>query len=160
MTSSIPAKARQTPRGVFCPVVSLYTTDAQQDIDYPASYNYFSYLIRAGCHGLVLAGSTAEAVLLSSSEKQDLLRTARRAATDLGISDYPLVAGVSGQSTIESIRLAKEAADSSANFGLLLPQATGPRPCPKTSCLTFIETLPTTAPSPSSSTTSPLLPPV
>lgn len=121
MTSSIPVKARQPPRGVFCPVVSLYTTDAQQDIDYAASYKYFSYLIRAGCHGLVLAGSTAEAVLLSPSEKQELLRTARRAATDLGISDYPLVAGISGQSTIESIRLAKEAADASADFGLLLP---------------------------------------
>lgn len=86
-----------------------------------ASYNYFSYLIRAGCHGLVLAGSTAEAVLLSPSERQDLLRTARRAARDLGISGYPLVAGISGQSTVESVTLAREAADASADFGLLLP---------------------------------------
>lgn len=121
MTSSVAAKAKQPPRGVFCPVVSVYTPDSEQDIDYTASYKYFSYLIKAGCHGLVLAGSTAEAVLLSPSEKQELLRTARKAATDLGVSEYPLVAGVSGQSTIESIRLAKEAASASADFGLLLP---------------------------------------
>lgn len=121
MTSSIPAKSRQPPRGVFCPVVSLYASTSEQNIDYTASYNYFSYLIRAGCHGLVLAGSTAEAVLLAPSEKQELLRTARKAAIDIGLSQYPLVAGISGQSTVESVRLAREAAEASADYGLLLP---------------------------------------
>ncbi|GAB1217625.1 hypothetical protein ATERTT37_006864 [Aspergillus terreus] len=71
--------------------------------------------------GLVLAGTTAEAVLLSPTERQDLVRVARKAALDLGLSNYPLMAGISGQSTNESIRLAEEAQQAGADFGLLLP---------------------------------------
>lgn len=120
-SSKLTPKSKQLPRGIFCPVVSLYKPTARQEIDLDASYKYFSHLIRGGCHGLVLAGSTAEAVLLSSSERQDLLKVARKAALDLGLQNYPLVAGISGQSTNESLRLAREAADAGADFGLLLP---------------------------------------
>jgi len=70
---------------------------------------------------LVLSGSTAEAVLLSPSERQGILRAARDAAIDLGLDEYPLIAGISGQSTNESIRLAEEAKEAGADFGLLLP---------------------------------------
>ena len=121
MTSTLPPKAKQLPGGVFCPVVSLYRPTARQEIDLDASYKYFRYLIRGGCAGLVLAGSTAEAVLLSTSERQELLKVARRAANDIGAARYCLVAGISGQSTNESIHLAEEAAAAGADFGLLLP---------------------------------------
>lgn len=119
--SQIAPKPSQLPRGIFCPVVSLYKKSQRQEVDLEASYKYFVHLIRGGCHGLVLAGSTAEAVLLSPSEKQDLLKVARKAALSLGAQNYPLVAGISGQSTNESIRLANEAAEAGADFGLLLP---------------------------------------
>lgn len=121
MTSKIAAKQRQLPSGVYCPVVSLYKPTPRQEIDLDASYNYFSFLIRGGVHALVLAGSTAEAALLSHGERQQLLRVARKAAFDLGLPDYTLVAGISGQSTNESITLAQEAKDAGADFGLLLP---------------------------------------
>lgn len=121
MTSKIANKATPLPPGVYCPVLSIYTNTPSQDIDLESSYKYFSYLIRGGVNGLVLAGTTAEAVLLSPSEKQQLTRTARQAALDLGFPSYPLVAGVSGHSTRESIQLAKEAAEAGADFGLLLP---------------------------------------
>ncbi|KAH8682895.1 hypothetical protein BGZ60DRAFT_443488 [Tricladium varicosporioides] len=121
MTSTIPSKTSPLPRGIYCPVLSLYEKTPTQDIDLEASYAYFSYLIRGGVTGLVLAGTTAEAVLLSPSEKQDLTRVARRAARDLGFPSYPLVAGISGQSTRESIRLAKEAHEAGADFALLMP---------------------------------------
>ena len=121
MTSTIANKSRPLPPGVYCPVLSIYDTTPVQDIDLDGSYKYFSFLIRGGVQGLVLAGTTAEAVLLSPSEKQDLVRVARKAALDLGFPAYPLVAGVSGHSTRESIQLAKEAASAGADFGLLLP---------------------------------------
>lgn len=121
MTSTIAAKAKSPPRGVFCPVISLYAPTSTQEINLNASYKYFLHLIRAGCHGLVLAGSTAEAVLLSPMERKELLKVARQAANDLGLPNYPIIAGISGQSTTESIRLAQEASDAGADFGLLLP---------------------------------------
>ncbi|KAB8254310.1 hypothetical protein BDV32DRAFT_157090 [Aspergillus pseudonomiae] len=121
MTSSVAAKSRPLPPGIFCPVISLYKATSRQEIDYEASYKYFSYLIRGGVDGLVLGGTTAEAVLLSSTERQELIKIARRAAVDLGFDNFPLVAGISGQSTNESIRLAEEARQAGADFGLLLP---------------------------------------
>ncbi|KNG86760.1 putative dihydrodipicolinate synthase [Aspergillus nomiae NRRL 13137] len=121
MTSSVAAKSRPLPPGIFCPVISLYKATPRQEIDYEASYKYFSYLIRGGVDGLVLGGTTAEAVLLSPTERQELIKIARRAALDLGFDNFPLVAGISGQSTNESIRLAEEARQAGADFGLLLP---------------------------------------
>lgn len=71
--------------------------------------------------GLVLQGTNAEAVLLSHEERAELTATARKVTKDLGLHDYPIVAGISGQSTNESIRLAELSAAAGASFGLLLP---------------------------------------
>ena len=60
-------------------------------------------------------------MLLSRDEKIAVLKTARRAVTDLGLPSYPIVAGISGQSTRESIQLAQDAAAAGASFCLLLP---------------------------------------
>ncbi|KAI7429683.1 Aldo/keto reductase [Hortaea werneckii] len=109
------------PPGIWCPVISLYKNTKRQEIDLDASYRYFSHLIRGGVHGLVLQGSTAEAALLSPQERTDLIRCARRAAADLGVPRFPIAAGVSGQSTNETITLVEDAASAGADFGLLLP---------------------------------------
>lgn len=109
------------PPGVWCPVISLYKSTKRQEIDLDASYKYFTHLIRGGVHGLVLQGSTAEAALLSPQERIDLIHCARRAAADLGSASFPIAAGVSGQSTNETLRLVEDAANAGADFGLLLP---------------------------------------
>jgi 2-keto-3-deoxy-L-rhamnonate aldolase len=72
-------------------------------------------------NGLVLAGTNAEAVLLSAEERKELVKIARKAALDLGRPNFPIVAGISGQSTNETIRLAEDALSAGADFGLLLP---------------------------------------
>lgn len=121
MSSSIAAKSAPIPPGIYCPVISLYKPTPRQEVDYDASYKFFSYLIRGGVDGLVLAGTTAEAVLLSAEERKELVKVARKAAVDLGRPQFPIVAGISGQSTNESIRLAEDALTAGASFGLLLP---------------------------------------
>ena len=121
MSSSIANKAKQVPPGVFCPVISLYKATPKQEVDLEASYKHFSFLIRAGVSGLVLQGSTAEAVLLSPTERVEIIQTARKAAVDHGLPNFPLVVGISGQTTNETLRLAQDAAGAGADFGLLLP---------------------------------------
>lgn len=119
--SNIPNKRTMLPPGVYTPVITLYQPSKAQEIDLSAMYKHCQFLIRGGTHGLVYQGTNGEAVLLSRDEKKDILRMARRAVTDLGLPDYPIVAGISGQSTNESIALAHDAADAGASFGLLLP---------------------------------------
>lgn len=121
MTSQIANKSKPLPPGVYCPVISLYKTTPRQEIDLDAVYKHYKYLVVGGLTGLILQGTNAEAVLLSHDERMELTKTARKVVTDLGLPDYPIVAGVSGQSTNESIVLAEAAAAAGANFGLLLP---------------------------------------
>lgn len=121
MASSIAAKSKPIPQGIYCPVISLYRPTPRQEVDYEASYKFFSHLIRSGVDGLVLAGTTAEAVLLSAEERKELIKVARKAASDSGRPDFPILSGISGQSTVESIRLAEDALSVGADFGLLLP---------------------------------------
>lgn len=137
MSSAISPKSKPLPPGVYCPVISLFKGTPRQEIDYDASYKFFTHLIRSGIHGLVLAGTNAEAVLLSPSERQELVRTARRAAVDLGFHDFPVVAGISGQSTNESLRLAEDAREAGADFGLLLPPSYWPKAVTKDVILDF-----------------------
>jgi dihydrodipicolinate synthase/N-acetylneuraminate lyase len=125
------------PAGVWCPSVSIYKDTPRQEIDLESSYAYFSYLIRGGITGLVLQGSTAEAALLSPEEKVELTKVARKAATDLGVPDFPLAAGISGQSTAETLRLVDDAALAGATFGLLLPPSYWPKAVTNDAILDF-----------------------
>lgn len=113
--------SRSVPAGVWCPVISLYKNSSRQEIDFDATQKYFSHLLRGGVNGLVLQGSTAEAALLSREERVSTIKVARKAASDAGVPDFPLAAGISGQSTNETLQLADDAAQAGADFGLLLP---------------------------------------
>ena len=118
-TSKRPDTMHQTansavPAGVWCPVISLYRNTPRQEIDLDATHKYFVHLIRSGVTGLVLQGSTAEAALLSADERVAIIR-------DAGNARFPLIAGISGQSTNETLRLAEDAAQAGADFALLLP---------------------------------------
>lgn len=121
MTSTIAAKFKPVPPGVYVPVVSLYKPTPRQEIDYDASYKFFQHLVRGGVDGLVLAGTNAEAALLAPEERKELIKVAKKATADAGRPQVPVVAGISGQSTNESIRLAEDALNAGADFGLLLP---------------------------------------
>lgn len=115
------AKCKSVPAGVWCPVISLYKNTPRQEIDLDATQQYFSHILRGGVNGLVLQGSTAEAALLSREERISIIEVARKVALDAGVPDFPLAAGISGQSTIETLQLADDAAQAGADFGLLLP---------------------------------------
>ncbi|CAD0088488.1 unnamed protein product [Aureobasidium vineae] len=125
----MPSSTRDSavPGGVWCPVVSLYKNTPRQEVDLEASRKYFAFLIQGGVSGLVLQGSTAEAALLSPSERVDLIKTARQAAADVGKPNFPLMVGISGQSTNETLQLVDDAAKNGADFGLLLPPSYWPK---------------------------------
>ena len=80
---------------------------------YPDGNVYFKKLesnverySRTPCAGIVVLGSTGEAVLLSDQERRDVLKTARAAAAPTKV----LVAGTGMESAIETLRLTEYAA--------------------------------------------------
>lgn len=125
--STTASAAPAVPAGVWCPVVTLYKDTPRQEVDLDAMYTYFSHMISSGVNGLVLQGSTAEAALLLPEERVSLTRIARQAAVDVGKPNFPLAAGISGQSLVETLRLVDDATAAGADFGLLLPPSYWPK---------------------------------
>lgn len=121
-TSTIANKAKPLPHGVYTPVVTIYKgSDASQPVDHDAMYKQCQHLVRSGMHGLVYLGTNGELALLTSSERKAVIATGAKAVKDLNLPSYPIVAGISAQSTRETIENALDAAAAGANFALLLP---------------------------------------
>lgn len=58
------------PAGIYCPVVTFFQPTAEQEIDIPAHARHVQFLGRAGIDGVVVQGSTAEAVALTPDERK------------------------------------------------------------------------------------------
>lgn len=147
--STIQAKAKPLPKGVYTPVVTLYKADdPTQQVDHEAMHTQCQALIKAGMHGLVYLGTNGELVLLSREERKAIIKTAVQAAAAVGGPDYPIVAGISAQSTQESIRNAKDAAEAGAGFGLLLPPNYWPKALPSQALVSYFKEVAAASPIP------------
>lgn len=90
--------------GIFPPITTCFYSDGRPYWR-KLEHNVERYS-RAPVSGLVLLGSTGEAVMLSDEESREALRVAREAAA----VDKVLIAGVGRESVLETLRLAEEAA--------------------------------------------------
>jgi len=119
--------ASPPPPGVYVPVPTFFVSKKA------ASYNpvaapfdaatqaaHSVYLARAGIRGLVILGSTGEAVHLSNQERFEVLSSARQALDKEGFKDYPIIAGTASQNIEEVISQLKAAAEAGAQWGLCL----------------------------------------
>jgi 4-hydroxy-2-oxoglutarate aldolase len=91
--------------GIFPPITTPF---------YPDGNVYFKKLesnverySRTPCAGIVVLGSTGEAILLSDQERRDVLKSARQATAPNKV----LVAGTGVESAIETLRLTEYAAE-------------------------------------------------
>src|SRR5208283_2636259 len=91
--------------GIFPPITTPF---------YPDGNVYFKKLesnverySRTPCAGIVVLGSTGEAILLSDQERRDVLKSARDAAAPNKV----LIAGTGVESAIETLRLTEYAAE-------------------------------------------------
>ena len=91
--------------GIFPPITTPF---------YPDGNVYFKKLesnverySRTPCAGIVVLGSTGEAIMLSDQERRDVLKSAREAAASTKV----LIAGTGIESAIETLRLTEYAAE-------------------------------------------------
>ncbi|KAL1901810.1 hypothetical protein Sste5346_001513 [Sporothrix stenoceras] len=103
--------------GVYGPLPTFF--DDNQEIDYASYKQHLLNLARRGIVPLCL-GSLGEAVHLSPEERVELIRFVRRTLDENGLTKTPIVAGVGGASTRETIRLAHDAAAAGADAGLVI----------------------------------------
>lgn len=119
MTSPTP------PDGVFVPVPTFFKDKAeapslQPAVDVATQAAHSVHLAKSGITGLVLMGSTGEAIHMSSAERIDLISSVRKGLDDAGYKNYPIMAGVLVNSVDETLEWLQDAKKAGAQWGLVL----------------------------------------
>jgi 4-hydroxy-tetrahydrodipicolinate synthase len=84
-------------------------------LDHSSIAKRAKWMIESGCTGIVALGSLGEAATMNHAEKKAVLETIRAAI------NAPLVAGISGLSTSETVELANVASDAGCDGLMVLP---------------------------------------
>ncbi len=91
--------------GIFPPITTPFYPDG--NVYYKKLESNVDRYSRTPCAGIVVLGSTGEAILLSDQERRDVLKSAREAAAPHKV----LVAGTGAESAIETLHLTEYAAE-------------------------------------------------
>ena len=117
------------PRGVWVPVPTLFhspsdsvqkTASNQLALNLEAQVGHAVQLAKDGITGLVLLGSSGEAVHLTRTERSALVKAVRTGLDDAGFKDYPIMAGVLTNGLDETLQQLKDFAEAGAQWGLVL----------------------------------------
>lgn len=114
------------PPGVYVPVPTFflrertvsYTRQAAVDISTQVQHSIF--LAKSGIRGLVLLGSTGEAIHLSATERKHLVAGVRDGLADAGFPEYPIIVGILTNSVDDALEQLGDAKAAGAQWGLVL----------------------------------------
>jgi 2-keto-3-deoxy-L-rhamnonate aldolase len=112
------------PEGVFVPVPTFFKpaskTTRQAPVDVEVQCRHSVHLAENGVRGLVLLGSTGEAIHLSRAERFELISGVRKGLNEAGFPDYPIMAGVLTNSADEALEWLEDSKKAGAQWGLVL----------------------------------------
>lgn len=114
------------PTGVFVPVPTFFKPQAesgnslQAAVDVQTQIEHSVFLAKNGVRGLVLLGSTGEAIHMSRQERIDLISGVRKGLKDAGFPEYPIMAGTLINSVDETLEWLEDFKQAGAQWGLVL----------------------------------------
>lgn len=121
----MPGSVSSPPTGVFVPVPTFLhpasaSSGLQPKVDVETQVKHSVFLAKNGIRGLVLLGSTGEAIHLNKQERFDLIAGCRKGLDDAGYSEYPIMAGVLTNGIDETLEWLHDYAKAGAQWGLVL----------------------------------------
>ncbi|KAK5174854.1 hypothetical protein LTR16_011461, partial [Cryomyces antarcticus] len=81
------------------------------------------HLAKSGIRGLVILGSTGEAVHVTTAERKEIISRVKHELEKAGYPNYPLIAGTATQNIDETIEMLAAAKEAGAQWGLCLAPA-------------------------------------
>ncbi|KAK4061819.1 hypothetical protein Trihar35433_9419 [Trichoderma harzianum] len=99
--------SKTLPKGLYAPLPVFFNAEDEIDVTSPGVLP-------------IVSASMGEAVHLTSQERIKLIQTLRTALDSIGLQNTPIVAGVGGNSTRETVQLARDAAAAGADFALVV----------------------------------------
>ena len=111
------------PDGIYVPVPTFFckgSTGQVPPLDLDTQERHALFLLRANIQGLVLLGSTGEAVSITSHERSTLVRRVRKTLDTHGFTERPLIVSTASQAVDEVVAQLDDARDAGADYGLVL----------------------------------------
>lgn len=118
-THPYPPSSSLTPKIWVRIVLLAGRLHVEQTPDVPTFEKHVVRMAQAGV-GLVLSGSMSEAHHLTPDERVTLIKAARSALDQAGLTQVPIIAGTGVGSTRESISLSKQAAAAGADYAIVI----------------------------------------
>ncbi|KAI4257268.1 MAG: hypothetical protein L6R42_005769 [Xanthoria sp. 1 TBL-2021] len=116
--------AAPPPPGIYVPVPTFFSKpDSEEGIpglDLVTQTKHGLHLASSGIRGLVLLGSTGEAIAVTNSERKTLLSHLRQEMDKAGRKGYPIIAGTATQGIEDTITQLQISKDAGAQWGLVL----------------------------------------
>ncbi|KAL7423069.1 hypothetical protein Q5752_002368 [Cryptotrichosporon argae] len=104
--------------GVWAPIPAFMDDNEELDVA-----TFRAHVVRLAKAGMapVVNGSMGEAHHLTAEERTTLIREARAALDEAGLTDTVIIAGTGGNSTRATIQLSKLAAEAGADIAIVIP---------------------------------------
>lgn len=113
--------------GIYVPVPTFFAKEGtaaydpiSPPLDLEAQSQHSLFLVKGGIRGLVILGTTGEAVHITSKERNELIKSQRKALDDAGYKDRPIIAGTATQNIEETLQQIKESKEAGAESVLVL----------------------------------------
>lgn len=120
-------QANPPPSGIYVPVPTFFAQESHPSynpttppLDLQTQSAHSLFLVRGGIKGLVLLGSTGEAIFTSDSERTELIASQRKTLDDAGYKDRPIIAGTATQRIDEAVEMIKQSKEAGAEFAMVL----------------------------------------
>ncbi|OTA22846.1 hypothetical protein BTJ68_14774 [Hortaea werneckii EXF-2000] len=127
MNGSRGAQASPPPQGIYVPVPTFFAGEgtASYDpvtppLDTKTQSEHSLFLVRGGIKGLVILGSSGEAIFLRNKERNELISSQRKTLDENGYKDRPIIAGTATQQIDDTVEMIKESKDAGAEYAMVL----------------------------------------
>jgi dihydrodipicolinate synthase/N-acetylneuraminate lyase len=89
-------------------------------LDLETQTKHSLFLVKGGVRGLVILGSTGEAIHLTNKERNELISSQRKELDNAGFKDRPIIAGTATQNIEETLIQLEDAKKAGAEYGMVL----------------------------------------
>ncbi|KAK1814068.1 hypothetical protein LTR12_011507 [Friedmanniomyces endolithicus] len=120
-------QASPPPKGIYVPVPTFFAKEGTSaydavtpPLDLETQTEHSLFLVKGGIKGLVILGSTGEAIFLRSEERKELIASQRKALDNAGFKDRPIIAGTATQQIDDTLQLVKESKEAGAEYAMVL----------------------------------------
>ena len=121
------APATPPPQGIYVPVPTFFAKEGSSNydpvsppLDLETQSEHSLFLARGGIKGLVILGSTGEAIFIRNSERKTLIQSQRKTLDDAGFQDRPIIAGTATQNIDDTVEMIKESKEAGAVYAMVL----------------------------------------